>query len=64
MPIVVKKQKGETKEDLISRFRRLFVEEGIVEEIKRRVEYIKKSRQRYERRKEQERRRRRQRQLI
>ncbi len=59
MAIVVKKQKGETKEDLISRFRRLFIEEEIVEEIKRRVEYIKKSRRRYERKKELERQRRR-----
>ena len=52
MPIIVKRQKGETKEDLISRFRRLFVEEGIIEEIKKRVEYVKKSRRRYEKKKE------------
>jgi len=52
MPIIVKKQKGETKEDLIGRFRRLFIEEEILEEIKKRVEYIKKSRRRYEKKKE------------
>ena len=52
MSIIVRKQKGETKEDLISRFRRLFVEEEIIEEIKKRVEYIKKSRRRYMKKKE------------
>lgn len=57
MPIIVKKQKGETKEDLISRFRRLFIEEEIIEEIKKRVEYVKKSRRRYEKKKELERKR-------
>lgn len=51
MPIVVKKQKGETKEDLIGRFRRLFIDEGILDEIKDRVEFIKGSRRRYEEKK-------------
>lgn len=59
MSIIVRKQKGETKEDLISRFRRLFVEEEIIEEIKKRVEYIKKSRRRYMKKKELEKNRRR-----
>lgn len=52
MSIVVKKQKGETKEDLLSRFRRIFVDEEIVDEVRKRVEFVKKSRRRYEKKKE------------
>jgi len=53
MPIVVKKQRGETKNDLINRFRRLFIEEEILEEIRERARgYVKKARKRYERKKE------------
>jgi len=51
MPIVVKKKKGETKSDLINRFYHLFTNEGILEEIWKRLEYIKKSQRRYEKKK-------------
>lgn len=51
MPIVVKKQKGETNDDLLGRFRRLFIEEEILDEVKKRVEYIKGARKRYEEKK-------------
>ncbi len=54
MPIVVKKQKGETKDDLIGRFRRLFIEEEIIDEIKSRIEYVKGARKRYEEKKAKE----------
>lgn len=54
MPIVVKKQKGETKEDLLSRFRYLAVDEGIVEEVKDRKEHVKGARKRYEKKKARE----------
>jgi len=57
MPIVVKKQKGEKKEDVIARFRRLFIDEGILEEIKERVEFVKGARERYEKKKAKERKR-------
>ena len=51
MPIIVKKQKGERKEDVIARFRRLFMDEGILDEIKERVEFVKDARKRYEKKK-------------
>lgn len=51
MPIIVKKQKGERKEDVIARFRRLFIDEGILDEIKERVEFVKDARKRYEKKK-------------
>lgn len=51
MPIVVKKQKGEKKEDVLARFRRLFIDEGILDEIKERVEFVKGARKRYEKKK-------------
>lgn len=52
MSLVVKKKQGESKEELINRFRKLFAEEGIIEKIKEKVAYIKPSRRRYEKRKE------------
>lgn len=47
MAIVVKKNKGETKDDIIGKFRRLCLEEDITEEIKKRVAYSKPSELRY-----------------
>jgi ribosomal protein S21 len=51
MPIVVKKQKGESKDDLIGKFRRLSLEEDIVEEVKKRTAYSKPSEVRYAKKK-------------
>ena len=51
MPIVVKKNKGESKDDVIGKFRRLYLEEDIVEEIKKRVAYSKPSEKRYAKKK-------------
>lgn len=47
MAIVVKKQKGESKDDIIGKFRRLCMEEDITEEVKKRVAYSKPSEKRY-----------------
>lgn len=55
MAIVVKKKKGETLGDMIQRFKQLFMDEDIIDEIKEKLEFVKKSRKRYERRLEQER---------
>jgi ribosomal protein S21 len=52
MAIVVKKKKGESKVELINRFRKIFLEEGIIDQVKEKVHYVKPSRKRYERRKE------------
>lgn len=54
MTIVVKKKQGETKEELIARFRKLFLEEGIIDKVKEKTAYVKPSRRRYEKRKERE----------
>ena len=51
MPIVVKKKKGESKDDIIGKFRRLCLEEDITEEVKKRVAYSKPSEQRYAKKK-------------
>jgi len=47
MAITVKKRQGESKEELIARFRKLFLEEGIIDKIKEKAAYIKPSRKRY-----------------
>jgi len=52
MAIVVKKKRGESKIELINRFRKIFLEEGIIDQIKEKVHYVKPSRKRYERKKE------------
>ncbi len=52
MAVVVHRQKGESRNDLINRFRKLFSEEGILDTVRRKVRYIKPSRRRYERQKE------------
>ncbi len=51
MPIIVKKKKGESKDDIIGKFRRLFIEEDSAEEIRKRVCYNKPSELRYEKKK-------------
>ena len=48
MALIVKRKKGETKDDLIGKFRRIFLEEDITEEIKKRTAYQKPSEKRYE----------------
>ena len=52
MPIIVRKKQGESKEELINRFRKLFLEEGIIEKVREKVAYVKPSRRRYEKKKE------------
>ena len=47
MPIVVRKKKGESKDDVIGKFRRLCLEEDITEEIRKRAAYVKPSEERY-----------------
>jgi len=47
MPIVVTKKKGESKDDVIGKFRRLCTEEDITEEIRKRAAYVKPSEKRY-----------------
>ena len=47
MPIVVRKKQG----DLIGKFRRIFLEEEIVEEVKKRLVYVKPSEKRYAKKK-------------
>ena len=51
MPIVVKKKKGESKDDLIGRFRRHTIQEDIQEEVKKRVAYLNPSKKRREQKK-------------
>lgn len=47
MPIVVRKKKGETKDDVIGKFRRICMEEDLTEEVKKRTFYTKPSEKRY-----------------
>ena len=51
MAIVVKKKKGESKDDLIGRFRRFALQEEIKEEIQKRMAYINPSQKRREKKK-------------
>lgn len=53
--VVVKKEKGETKDSLFRRFNKLFLEENIVEEFKRKLFYKKPSLWRKEKKKQWER---------
>ena len=55
MPIVVKKEKGDTKDDILYRFRKIVLEEGIVEEVRNREKFISNSRKKYEKSKEKKR---------
>lgn len=47
MPIIVKKTKGESKDDIIGKFRRLCMEEDITDEVRKRTAYVKPSEKRY-----------------
>ena len=49
--VVVKKEKGESKDSLFRRFNRLFLEENVVEEFKRKLFYKKPSLWRKEKKK-------------
>lgn len=51
MAIIVKKKKGESKDDIIGKFRRLCLEEDITEEVKKRTAYSKPSEERYAKKK-------------
>ena len=51
MPIIVKRKKNETKDDIIGKFRRLCLEEDITEEVKKRMAYTKPSEERYAKKK-------------
>ena len=51
MPIIVKKNKGDTKDDVIGKFRRLAMEEDIVEEVRKRSAYAKPAEERYAKKK-------------
>ncbi|HBP50852.1 MAG: hypothetical protein US68_C0005G0006 [Candidatus Shapirobacteria bacterium GW2011_GWE1_38_10] len=51
MAIVVKRKKGESKDDIIGKFRRLCLEEDITEEIRKRAAYAKPSIGRYAKKK-------------
>jgi ribosomal protein S21 len=51
MAIIVKKRKGESKDDIIGKFRRLTLEEDITEEVRKRTAYNKPSAERYAKKK-------------
>ncbi len=51
MAIIVKKKRGESKDDIIGKFRRLCLEEDITEEVRSRVGYSKPSEKRYAKKK-------------
>ena len=49
--IIVEKKKGESKDDIIGKFRRLCLEEDITEEVRKRTAYVKPSEERYAKKK-------------
>ena len=51
MAIIVIKQKGETKDDIIGKFRRMCMEEDVTEEIRKRSAYTSPSAKRYAKKK-------------
>ena len=51
MALIVKKKKGESKDDIIGKFRRLLLEEDVSEEVKTRTAYQKPSVLRYAKKK-------------
>jgi len=51
MAIIVKKQKGESKDDVLGKFRRLCVEEDVTEEVRKRSAYTSPSAKRYAKKK-------------
>ncbi len=52
MGLTVKKQKGETKDELIFRFKKEFLNEGLDEEIRKTTCFVSKARQDYERKRQ------------
>ena len=50
--VVVKKKKGESEDKLISRFRKIVLEEGIIDEVRDRERYKKPSEKRKEKKKQ------------
>jgi small subunit ribosomal protein S21 len=50
--VVVKKKKGESEDKLIARFRKLVLEEGIIDEVRDRERYKKPSERRKEKNKQ------------
>jgi ribosomal protein S21 len=51
MAIIVTKQLGETKDDIIGKFRRMCMEEDVTEEIRKRSAYISPAAKRYAKKK-------------
>jgi ribosomal protein S21 len=51
MPIIIKKKKGESKDDVIGKFRRVSLEEDITEEVRKRTAYTKPAEKRYAKKK-------------
>ena len=51
MSIIVKKKKGESKDDVIGKFRRISLEEDITEEVRKRTAYTKPAEKRYAKKK-------------
>jgi ribosomal protein S21 len=51
MSIIVKRKKGESKDDIIGKFRRLCMEEDVTDEVKKRTSYVKPSEERYAKKK-------------
>ncbi|MCX6726895.1 MAG: hypothetical protein NTY75_03725 [Candidatus Shapirobacteria bacterium] len=51
MAIIVIKQKGETKDDIIGKFRRMCMEEDVTEEIRKRSAYTSPAAKRYAKKK-------------
>lgn len=51
MSVIVKKKKGESKDDIIGKFRRLCMEEDVTEEVRKRAAYTKPSAARYAKKK-------------
>lgn len=51
MAIIVKKNKGESKDDIIGKFRRLCMDEDVTEEVRKRSAYSKPSELRYAKKK-------------
>lgn len=51
MAIIVKKNKGDSKDDIIGKFRRICLEEDITEEVKKRTAYESPSEARYAKKK-------------
>ena len=52
MAVVVNKKRGESRVELINRFRKIFLEEGVIDTIKEKLRYVKPARRRYAKKKE------------